>query len=101
MAGETTIAREGKVNPINAVGKSKEPPIGVEQLKKSKNFWINAAMNRYDREKDDSRWDFSDMRNLSEDDKTYLVAYLSNAYNVVNTALRSGEMNEEIKSIVK
>ena len=73
----------------------------IEQLKNSKNFWINAGMNRYDAEKNDGRWDFSDMRNLSEADKTFLTAYLSNSYHEVNDALRKGELNGEMKAMVK
>lgn len=73
----------------------------IGRLKESKNFFINAGMNRYDDEKDDPRFDFSDMENLTDTDRTYLVAYLSNSYSVINDGLRSGEMSDEVKAMVK
>ena len=83
------------------MGSQARESVSIEQLKNSKNFWINAGMNRYDSEKNDGRWDFSDMRNLSEADKTFLTAYLSNSYGEVNGALRKGELNGEMKAMVK
>lgn len=80
---------------------SRSREMSIEQLKNSKNFFISAGMNRYDNEKNDPAWDFSDMRNLSEADKTFLTAYLSNAYGEVNKALRTGEMTAETKAMVK
>lgn len=73
----------------------------IERLKKSRNFFISAGMQYYDDNKDNPRIDFSDMDKLSETEKTYLVAYLSNAYGVVNDALRSNEpLNDEVKTLV-
>lgn len=74
----------------------------IERLKESKDVWISAGMNRYDEEKNNPRYDYSDMAALSEADKTYLVAYLSHSYDTINSALRSDEpMNEEVKQMVK
>lgn len=58
-------------------------------------------MNYYDEHKDNPRVDFSDMDNLTEAEKVYLTAYLSNAYGVVNGALRSdAEPSEEVRALV-
>jgi len=73
----------------------------IEKLKQSDNWNIRNGMNRYDEEKDDPAWDYSDMKNLSETDKTYLVAYLSNSYSVINEALRKDSMNDETKAMVR
>ena len=73
----------------------------IESLKQSKNWEIRSGMNRYDGEKDNPAWDYSDMKNLSETDKTYLVAYLSHSYGVINEALRKGSMNDETKAMVR
>lgn len=73
----------------------------IEDLKQSKNWNIRVGMKRYDEEKDNPAWDYSDMKNLSETDKTYLVAYLSNSYSVINEALRKDSMNDETKAMVR
>ena len=45
--------------------------------------------------------DFSDMANLSEAEKTYLTAYLTNAYGVINETLRGErEMSDEVKAML-
>lgn len=73
----------------------------VEDLKQSNNWFISAGMNRYDAQKDNPAWDFSDMRNLTETDKTYLVAYLSNAYGEINDGLRGGVLSKDVKAMVR
>lgn len=73
----------------------------IEELKQSKDFFIRNGMNRYDNEKDNPAWDFSDMKNLTETEKTYLVAYLSHSYRVINEGLRNNTENPEIKAMVK
>ena len=73
----------------------------IEKLKQSQNWNIRVGMKRYDEEKNNPAWDYSDMNNLSETDKTYLVAYLSNSYSVINEALRKDSMNDETKAMVR
>lgn len=73
----------------------------IESLKQSKSWEIRSGMKRYEGEKDDPAWDYSDMKNLSETDKTYLVAYLSHSYRVINEALRKDSMNDETKAMVR
>ena len=86
----------------NTRGSTMPSGSAIERLKNSRNMFIAMGMNKYDETKDGNDWDFSDMRNLTETDKTYLVAYLSNAYGVMNEALRGErEMNDEIKTMVK
>ena len=59
------------------------------RLANSSDWFISVGMKRYESERED--YDYSDMKKLNETEKTYLVAYLSNAYTSVNKYLRTGE----------
>lgn len=86
----------------NTRGNSMPSGSAIERLQNSRNMFISEGMKRYESEKDNPGWDYSDMNALTETDKTYLVAYLSHAYGVMNEALRGErEMNDEITTMVK
>lgn len=67
----------------------------IDMLKTSKDWWIRSGMETYEDEKDNKRIDYSDMVNLSEAEKTILVAYLSHAYAKVNNALRTNAADND------
>lgn len=71
----------------------------IASLKQSKNFFIRAGLQRYEEVKDDPRRDLSDMANLTEADKIFLLAYLSRSYRVINDGLRNGSTDAEIKAM--
>ena len=73
----------------------------IEALKNSSNWDIRNGMNRYEDEKKDGTHDYSDMKNLSEKDKTFLVAYLTHSYPVINKQLRTGEVSPEVRKMVQ
>ena len=64
-------------------------------LQNSKNWFIAAGMSKYAQEKNDPRYDLSDLNGLTEHEKTYVVAYLNNAYRIVNNSLRGIEPNAD------
>lgn len=74
----------------------------IERLQNSRNSFIAAGMQRYDNEKNSGNWDYSNMANLSETDRTYLVAYLSNSYRVINDELRSDKkLSDDVRDMVR
>lgn len=72
----------------------------IDSLKQSSIFGISMGMQRYENEKNNPAYDFSNMSGLNDDERTYLVAYLSNAYRPINNALRNGEVGGDVKAMV-
>ena len=73
----------------------------IARLQNSKNFLIAAGMSRYEKEKNDAAMNYSDMAELTETDRTYLVAYLTHAYGPVNEGLRSDTLTDDVKAMVR
>lgn len=65
------------------------------RLQNSKDWFISTGMGKYAAQKDDKDYDFSDLSGLNEQEKTYVVAYLNNAYRTVNNSLRGTEPNAD------
>lgn len=68
----------------------------IHRLGKSENWFISTGINRYDNEPNK---DYSDMRDLSTDEKRVLVAYLTNSSREINKSLR-GEIEDKDASLL-
>ena len=73
----------------------------LNSLSNSSDWFIRTGMRRYSEDPNKQSYDYSDMRDLSEEEKTFLVAYLSNAYRIVNATLRGETSNSEADTLAK
>ncbi len=71
----------------------------IAVLKKSSNWFIREGINKYDSL--NSGFNLSDLKNLSDDQKRYVVAYMSHSYGVVNKQLRNGNVSTDVKLMTK
>ena len=68
----------------------------IHRLEKSENWFISTGINRYNNEPNK---DYSDMSDLSTDEKRVLVAYLTNSSREINKSLR-GEIEDKDASLL-
>lgn len=80
-------------------GKDKKSKIkeDIEFLKNSEKWGIRAGISNIENEEKRKFFDESDMENLTEEEKIFVLAYLSNSYRVVNKELREEVVSEDVQ----